>query len=68
MSSGIRSMAMYPFREAGFAAVRARAPFPFEVDQTKRPRQILNAPIINTEVSQQQAYLPFVSADRGDRP
>jgi hypothetical protein len=61
-------MALYPFCEAGVAAVRAGAPFPFEVGQTRRPRQILNAPIINTEVFQHQAYLPSVPADRGDRP
>ena len=68
MNSGIRSLAMNPLREAGFAEVRARAPFPFEAVQTRRPTQILNAPIINSEVSQHQAYLPCVPADRGDRP
>ena len=68
MNSGIRAMAINPLREAGFAAVRARAPFPFDVDQTRRPTQIANAPIINAEVSQHQAYLPSVPADCGDRP
>ena len=67
MRSGVGSMGLYPFREAGVAPARERSPFPFKVDQIGQPRPILNAPIVNTEVSK-QANLPSIPADRGDRP